>query len=49
MSREHLENVGGSGLLLEGFAQFVEQARVLNRDHGLVGENLEQIDLSVSE
>src|SRR5262249_21342530 len=36
-------------LLLQRFAQLVEQARVLDRDDGLVGEVLDQLDLLVSE
>ena len=35
---DHLEHVGGGGLLLQRFAQLVEQARVLDGDDGLVGE-----------
>ena len=35
---DHLEHVSGGGLLLERFAQLVEQARVLNGDDGLLGE-----------
>ena len=42
---DDLEHVGGGGLLLQGFAeivgalaQFVEQPRVLDGDHGLFGK-----------
>ena len=35
---DHLEHVGGGGLLLQRFAQLVEQARVLDGDHGLGGK-----------
>ena len=37
---DDLEHVGGGGLLLERFAQLVEQARVLDGDDGLRGEVL---------
>jgi hypothetical protein len=40
-----LEHVGGGGLLLQRFAQLVEQARVLNGDDGLRGKVLDQLDL----
>ena len=39
---DDLEHVGGGGLLLQRFAQLVEQAGVLDRDDGLVGEVLSQ-------
>jgi hypothetical protein len=42
---DYLEHVGGGGLLLQRFAQFVEQARVLDRDDSLGGEVLHQLDL----
>src|SRR5262249_62203963 len=29
---DDLEHVGGGGLLLQGFAQFIQQSNVLNRD-----------------
>src|SRR5262249_38385045 len=48
-STDHLEHVGGGRLLLEGFAKLVEQAAVLNRDNGLSGEVLDQLDLLVGE
>ena len=37
---DHLEHVSGGGLLLKGFAQLVEQARVLDGDDGLSGKVL---------
>jgi hypothetical protein len=37
---DDLEHVGGGGLLLQRFAQLVEQARVLDGDDGLAGEIL---------
>src|SRR4029450_5994328 len=46
---DDLEHVGRSSLLLQRFAQLVEQARVLDRDDGLVGEVLDQLDLLVRE
>ncbi len=46
---DHLEHVGGGGLLLQRFAQLVEQARILDRDDGLGGEILDQFDLLVGE
>ena len=35
---DDLEHVGGGGLLLQRFAQLVEQARVLDGDDGLGGK-----------
>jgi hypothetical protein len=46
---DHLEHVGGRSLLLQGFAKLAEQARVLDRDHRLAGETLQQLDLLVAE
>ena len=46
---DDLEHVGGGGLLLQRFAQLVEQPRVLDGDDGLVGEILNQLDLLVGE
>ena len=37
---DDLEHVGGGGLLLQRFAQLVEQAGVLDGDDGLGGEVL---------
>ena len=37
---DDLEHVGGGGLLLEGFAQFLQQPRVLDRDDGLAAKLL---------
>ena len=39
-SADDLEHVGGGGLLLQRFAQLVEQAGVLDGDDGLGGEIL---------
>ena len=46
---DDLEHVGGGGLLLQRFAQLVEQPRVLDGDDGLGGEVLDQFDLLVGE
>ena len=53
---DHLEHVGGRGLLLQGFGeilgallQFVEQPRILDGDDGLVGEGLQQLNVMVRE
>src|SRR5262249_11543867 len=39
---DHLEHFGRGGLLLEGLAQLVEQAGVLDGDDGLIRESLDQ-------
>src|SRR5262249_18672487 len=44
-----LEYVGGGGLLLQRFAELVEQPRILDGNDGLVGEILNQVDLLVGE
>src|SRR5262249_49325247 len=46
---DDLEHVGGGGLLLQRFAQLVEQPRILDGDHRLRGEILHQCDLLVGE
>ena len=46
---DDLEHIGGRGLLLQRFAQLVEQPRVLDGDDGLGGEVLHQFDLLVGE
>ena len=46
---DHLEHVGGGGLLLQQLAQFAEQPRVLDGDHGLVGEVVDELDLLIRE
>ena len=46
---DDLEHVGGGGLLLQRFAQLVEQPGVLDRDDGLGGEVRDQLDLLVGE
>jgi hypothetical protein len=44
---DDLEHVGGGGLLLQRFTQFAEQARILDGDHGLVSEGLDQLNLLI--
>ena len=46
---DDLEHVGGRGLLLQRFAQFIEQARILDGDDGLGGKILHQLDLLIGE
>ena len=46
---DDLEHVGGGGLLLQRFAQLVEQPRVLDGDDGLGGEVRKQSDLLLGE
>src|SRR5262249_49278896 len=40
---DDLKHIGGGGLLLERFAQLVEQACILYRDNSLCGEILDQL------
>jgi hypothetical protein len=46
-NRPHGSGGGGGGLLLEGFAQLVEQPHVLDGDDGLAREARHQRDLLV--
>src|SRR5262245_24741885 len=46
---DDLEHVGGRGLLLQGFAQLVKQAGVLDSDDGLRGKVSDQLDLLIAE
>ena len=53
---EMTEHLRGRGLLLQRLGELararlhlVEQPRVLDRDHGLVGEGLDQLDLLVGK
>src|SRR5262249_13996165 len=46
---DDLEHVGSRPLLLQGVAQLVKQASVLDGDDSLVGEVLDQLDLLVAE
>src|SRR5262245_22174540 len=42
---DDVEHVRGRSLLLQRVAQLVEQPRVLDRDHGLIGKSRHQLDL----
>ena len=44
---DHAQDLGRRGLLLERLVRLVEQARVLDRDHRLVGKGLHERDLLV--
>jgi hypothetical protein len=44
-----LEHVGGRSLLLEGFAQLAEKARIFYGDDGLIGGGLQYVDLFIRE
>jgi len=53
---DDLEHVGGGGLLLERFTQFlgacfhlIEQPHVLDCDDGLIGERRDEVDLLLTE
>ena len=53
---DDLQHLGGGGLLLQRLGQLararlhlVEQPHVLDRDHRLVGEGLDQLDLLIGE
>src|SRR5262252_9231496 len=48
-ARDHTEDVGSCGLLLQRLFRLVEQPHVLDGDDGLVGEGLEEGDLVVRE
>src|SRR5262249_28178837 len=48
-TRDDLQHLRGRGLLLQRFAQLVEQAGGLDGDDGLIGKVLDQRDLLVSE
>src|SRR5262245_61960134 len=43
------QNFTSGSLLLQRFLEFVKQPNVLDSDHGLVGEGLEQLDLHRSK
>src|SRR5262245_63350363 len=44
-SADHLEHIGGGGLLLEAFAQLAKGTRVLDRDDGLLGDIWTWLDM----
>ncbi len=46
---DDLQHLGGGGLLLQRFLRLVEQPHVLDRDHRLVAEGLQQLELLVVE
>ena len=46
---DHLQHLGGRGLLLERLLRLVEEASVLDRDHRLVGKGADQLELASSE
>src|SRR5438094_10015593 len=46
---DDLQDLGGRGLLFEGFARLGNEPRVLYRDHRLGGEVLQQRDLLVAK
>ena len=46
---DDLEHIGGGGLLLQGFAQLIEQPRILDGNDSLRREVCHQLDLLVSE
>jgi hypothetical protein len=48
-SADHFEHIRGGSLLLQGFARLVQQTPILDGDHGLISERLQQGDLALSE
>jgi hypothetical protein len=46
---DDLEYIGSGGLLLEGFAQLIEEADVFDGNHSLVGKSLSEFDLLIGE
>ena len=46
---DHLQHLGGRGLLLQCLALLGHQPRVLDRDHGLIGEGADEFDLPIGE
>ena len=46
---DHLQHLGGRGLLLQRLALFGDQPRILHRDHRLCGEVLQQRYLLLGE
>src|SRR4029077_3945055 len=46
---DHLEHIGGRGLLLQRFLGLIEEARVLNGDDGLAGKIFNERNLLVGE
>src|SRR5262249_6910621 len=48
-SADDLEHIGGSGLLLQRFAQLIQEPGVLDGDDGLLREVRDQFDLLIGE
>jgi hypothetical protein len=48
-ARDHPQDFADRSLLLEGLFGFIKQSHVLDRDHRLVGEGLQQRDLLVAQ
>ena len=48
-SVDHLQHLGGRGLLFQRLPLFGQQPRVLDRDHRLIGEGADKFDLPVGE
>ena len=48
-SVDHLQHLGGRGLLLQRLALLGHQPCVLDRDHRLIGEGADEFDLPVGE
>jgi hypothetical protein len=48
-TRDHPQDLTRGGLLLERLFRLVEQPHVLDGDHGLSGEGVEEVDLPVGE
>ena len=46
---DHLQHLGGRGLLFQRLALFGDQPCVLDRDHRLIGEGADKLDLPVGE
>ena len=47
--RDHAQDIGGRGLLLQGLARLGDQPRILHGDHGLRRESLQKRDLPIGE
>src|SRR5215468_6297784 len=48
-TRDYLQHLGGRGLLLEGFAQFIQQTGIFDGNDGLSSKVSDQLDLLVGE
>ena len=47
LAADHAKNFSGCRLLLERFFGFIEQPYVLDRDHSLFGEGLQELNLLI--